>query len=719
MDRTVKNVEDGSDLNFDEISSGTDFPGVRRSTCVRVPTERGLDFQLTLKRKNYNQCKKKLEDMLNTQDMNWTELSDPEALRKERTFIEDYRKALTEGSSEFVLLLPSEYANDVVRETDYLNRQAMELRKRIGERIFELKKVELRSRRSGKTSSSKKSSRTSNHSSASQISLMKIKAMTELAKRKVEMQYARIEAQKQMEMQRKKYEMEEIQRLKSYESAKAEADAVAKIEDEEGNPKLLNLDQFGITKDDKEERTRNYVSSLTTLSFTGSQEPLPFMFEPSAKDLHPSMSLGMALGTHLNIVQGTSSDQKETQDSVKYLPGRIPSRSIPSVAFTQPFSEPATPENQHRAIAEAIAEGMEAARLPTPHLTVFSGDPLGWPTWKVAFETVIEKRATNSNEKMLYLLQYLSGPPKKIVEGYQFVQAGDAYEEAKKVLERRFGHPAVVADAFRKRLEGWPKIPPKDGSALREFTDFLKTCELAMRCVEDLETLNKQHDNKQLLKVLPGWALPKWGVRVRDYQIKHGDSKFPPFSEFVKFVTEIAEIQCLPVLINLDTNRFTKDIKARNPKSRFGNRKSDDANTLATGINKEPTPNDERKVACLCCGYRSHDLDSCRDFMKKPRNERIQFIIRKGLCLKCLTHGHMAKENKCESVPSCKKCKQKHPTCLHKEDANEAEVQTPKVSVSCTGTSNAEIIHPDEGDATAKCTSVCSIEYSSTDMTRA
>ena len=145
---------------------------------------------------------------------------------------------------------------------------------------------------------------------------MKIKTMTELAKRKVEMQYARIEAQKQMEMQRKKFEIEEIQRLKSYESAKAEADAVAKIEDEEGNPKLLNHDQFEITKDDKEERTRNYVSSLITLSSTGSQDPLPFLFELSAKDLHPSISPGMVLGTHLNIVQGTSSDQKETQDSV-------------------------------------------------------------------------------------------------------------------------------------------------------------------------------------------------------------------------------------------------------------------------------------------------------------------------------------------------------------------------------------------------------------------
>ena len=176
------------------------------------------------------------------------------------------------------------------------------------------------------------------------------------------MQYARIEAQKQMEMQRKKYEIEEIQRLKSYESAKAEADAVAKIDDEEGNPKLLNLDQFAITKADKEERTCHYVSSLTTLSSTGSQDPLPFLFEPSAKDVHPSMSPEMALGTHLNIVQGTSSDQKETQDSVQDPPGKIPSRSVPRVAFIQPFSEPASTENQHRAITEAIAEGMEAAR---------------------------------------------------------------------------------------------------------------------------------------------------------------------------------------------------------------------------------------------------------------------------------------------------------------------------------------------------------------------
>ena len=206
---------------------------------------------------------------------------------------------------------------------------------------------------------------------------------------------------------------------------------------------------------------------------------------------------------------------------------------------------------------------MEAARLPTPQLKVFSGDPLDCQTWKAAFETVIEKRIVNSNEKILYLLQFLSSPPKKIIEGYQFVQTQHAYREAKGTLERRFSHPAVVVKAFRKRLENWPRISPKDRIALRDFAEFLKTCELAMRLIEDLETLNKQHDNKQLVKVLPSWAHPKWGVRGRDHQLKNGDNRFPPFSEFVRFITEIAEVQRLPVLSSLATNECVKESKPR------------------------------------------------------------------------------------------------------------------------------------------------------------
>lgn len=61
----------------------------------------------------------------------------------------------------------------------------------------------------------------------------------------------------------------------------------------------------------------------------------------------------------------------------------------------------------------------------------------------------------------------------------------------------------MIAEAFRKRLKNWPMIPSRDGIVLREHADFLKTCELAMLSIEDLETLNKQHGNMKLVKVPP------------------------------------------------------------------------------------------------------------------------------------------------------------------------------------------------------------------------
>ena len=70
------------------------------------------------------------------------------------------------------------------------------------------------------------------------------------------------------------------------------------------------------------------------------------------------------------------------------------------------------------------------------------------------------------------------------------------------------------------------------------------------------------------------------------------------FSEFVKFVTEIAEVQCLPVLTNLDLSFSVKEEKKRNFHRRNGNRKSKDANSLATQV-KDPSDSlNGKKKAC-------------------------------------------------------------------------------------------------------------------------
>ena len=137
--------------------------------------------------------------------------------------------------------------------------------------------------------------------------------------------------------------------------------------------------------------------------------------------------------------------------------------------------------------------------------------------------------------------------------------------------------------------------------------------------------------------------------------MKHGDHKFPPFAEFVRFITEMAEVQCLPVLCNLDLDSSAKDDKNRVSKESYGNRRNKEVTTLITRTRERSSRSPvERNESCYWCGHHMlHDLNSCDEFSKKPLRERRQFIITKGLCLRCLTHGHMAKENKCQSPPPC------------------------------------------------------------------
>ena len=77
------------------------------------------------------------------------------------------------------------------------------------------------------------------------------------------------------------------------------------------------------------------------------------------------------------------------------------------------------------------------------------------------------KGYTTSNE-------YMAGTAKETVESYFLLMTDDAYEDAKLLLDERFGDPFLITNAFRDKLDRWPKIASRDGTALCKFADFLK-----------------------------------------------------------------------------------------------------------------------------------------------------------------------------------------------------------------------------------------------------
>ena len=66
---------------------------------------------------------------------------------------------------------------------------------------------------------------------------------------------------------------------------------------------------------------------------------------------------------------------------------------------------------------------------------------------------------------------------------------------------------------------------------------------------------------------------------------------------------------------------------------------------------------------CLACEGGKHDLDYCREFMKKAEDEKREFVMAKGICFLCLTKGHVSQE--CKQDVKCKECQGRHNSVFH------------------------------------------------------
>ena len=147
----------------------------------------------------------------------------------------------------------------------------------------------------------------------------------------------------------------------------------------------------------------------------------------------------------------------------------------------------------------------------------------------MSFETLIDRKNIPQKEKLYYLRQYLGGTAKTAVEGFFLLGTEAAYESAWQLLEKRFGDPFIIGKAFRNKLQDWPKINSKDGRELRDFADFLRSCEAAMPHIKTLEVLNDCNENQKILLKLPDWLVSSWNrkaMEARQAYLEH-----PPFKE--------------------------------------------------------------------------------------------------------------------------------------------------------------------------------------------
>ena len=434
----------------------------------------------------------------------------------------------------------------------------------------------------------------SQSSNASTIASEKLAAVTEVATLSAKLKFLDVETEKRLEL-------EKIETVKQLDIANAKLHAISQIEldiDNKNSNKSVNVLLNPSASD--------FVPRATTL--------MPFHVDKSKND--------RILNENVN---------KQTLNE-----------SVPSSHSNVNDSHISC--NSVNEIAKCFAEQMHIQRLPPPEPGIFTGSPLQYPGWKAAYNTLIESKSIPPSEKIHYLKRYLGGEAREAVNGYLLLTTDNAYHKARDILDKRYGDNFTIANAFRDKIDQWPKVASRDGAGLRKLSDFLRQCEAGMEVNVNLSILNDCRENKKILSKLPEWLVHRWTRIVVAYKEKH--AIFPPFSHFVDFLECEANIACDPL--------STSVIRS----SSADKRKCDKQRAESFNVKSQPA-----KRVCRFCKYPNHHIDDCRHFLALSIENRKEYVKENRLCFSCLDTGHVSKL--CKNKRKCKTCGKFHASALH------------------------------------------------------
>lgn len=590
--------------------------GVRERTF----TEKGLQFQQDIIMNNLRLCISKWRRRSTRLETAISDSDDIDSLRKERDALDMDMKNMAEAFNELQILCTSYgRVNDYINTFEEVEREHHELHKRISVCICDLRsetgshksKMSHRSQMSHKSKISNKS-----HQSRSSALSLKLETVAEAAG----LQALRVIADARLKV------------IGKGETREVDFD----VGDNEKGPVLPSTGDRNYTAD--------YVNSLQPVT-------------PAA----PSIVAADNLQNRSEPTLGPESVHV-TMPTVDVKPPVNQKRICqPLNTHTYNVGNP-QPTFGNAELAALINLG----RMPPPEPGTFSGDPLMFPQWRAAFNTLVVQRGIPPSERIYYLKKYLSGTAREAVEGYFLLMSDQAYEDAMTVLESRFGNAFIVANAFRSKLDSWPRLGARDSNALLKLADFLRQCDAAMLSLPSLSILNDDQENRKLLHKLPDWLVSRWARVVVSWREDH--NVFPPFKVFKDFIVKEATIASDPVT-NLQGLRIG-DVDKMTKASYRGNPKRASAKTLAAGAQEVPARgNVQQRTSCPLCES-SHNLNECESFLKKTLDERKDFAKETRLCFGCLNLGHISRY--CKERKICDTCNKRHPTSLHGDSNSKA-----------------------------------------------
>ena len=193
-------------------------------------------------------------------------------------------------------------------------------------------------------------------------------------------------------------------------------------------------------------------------------------------------------------------------------------------------------------------------------------------------------------------------------------------------LDERYGVPELVKHAIVSKLKHFSVINSKESKKLYELVDILSEVEALKkdsRYALQLSYFDSSEGMLPIVQKLPYNIQEKWVTRAAYFK-KNNSDRFPPFSYFLEFISDIAKIRNDPGLVS--NVPFEKNTPTP---------KSISTTCKKTEIVKEAAGKSDLGTRCPI-HKPSHSLLDCRSFKAMSVSERKKVVKDSRLCFKCL-----------------------------------------------------------------------------------
>ena len=314
--------------------------------------------------------------------------------------------------------------------------------------------------------------------------------------------------------------------------------------------------------------------------------------------------------------------------------------------------------------ASGVSPGGVSAnnRLKPLKVPTYGGDKTKFEEFWGLFESLVDKSKEPANLKMARLRQCLFGNALESIRGLGISEP--EYEEAKEILQSKFGGQRRQLRAYMDQLEKMASLRRHDVQGFEKFADLVRITVVKLQAEGREGELGEGTLHSLLVKKLTEDQVQKYS---RWLQEQSRERSVLCLKDWLKEEVRI-QVEAMEMSYGLVGKEKSENVQVPSKTNYRPKFRNFHVGSDLSGRSKKPPGWQNqlnRKPPCACCGSPYHGVWSCPDFQQKSYDDRWQFAKDKRLCFRCLAGDHQGRA--CTKSHMCQidGCRGNHHRLLH------------------------------------------------------